>query len=165
MTEGEVKECERIITDIENKTLVSVFNEHGDPATSISFQSRCERRVHAATMKALRESNTRISHNEHLFGLFGCDIVVRIPRAVDACGVEEDRIRGVEGGARLLLNIEVDGVHHRREKNKRFCRLRDEYMQSRGVVIARIEVSALDAMTEQDLEKWVMDIAAKALLL
>ena len=65
----------------------------------------------------------------------------------------------------MLLNIEVDGVHHRREKKMRFYRLRDKYLQSRGVVIARIEVSALDAMNEQDLEKWIMDVAAKALLL
>ena len=165
VTEGEVKQCERIITDIENKTRVSGSNEHGDPATSISFQSRCERRMHAATMKALRESNTRISHNEHLFGLFECDIAVRVPRALNACRVEEDRIRGVEGGERLLLNIEVDGVQHQREKKNRFCRLRDEYPQSRGVVIARIEVSVLNAINEEDLEKWIMDIAAKALLL
>ena len=165
VTEGEAKECERIITDIENKTRVSVSNEHGDPFTSISFQSRGERRMHGATMKAFGESKMRISHNEYLFGLFECDIVVRIPRAVGACRVEEDAIRGVEGGARLLLNIEVDGVHHRRKKKERFCRLRDEYLQSRGVVIARIEVSALDAMNEQCLAKWVTDTAAKALLL
>ena len=103
----------------------------------------------------------RISHNEHLFGLFECDIMIRIPRALNA----RTGNGGLEGEDSLIINIEVDGVHHRREKNKRFCRLRDEYLQSRGVVIARIEVSALNAMNEQDLEKWIADIAAKALLL
>ena len=165
VTEGEVKECERIIDDIENKTRVRAFNEHGDPSASMNFQSRSERRMHAAVMMALEKSNMRLSHNVHLFGLIECDLVVRIHCAVDACRVEEDRTRGVEGDDSLLLNIEVDGVHHRREKKKRFCRLRDEYLQSRGVIIARIEVSALDAMNEQDLEKWIMDTAAKALLL
>ena len=165
VTEGEVKECERIIDDIENKTRVRAFNEHGDPSASMNFQSRSERRMHAAVMMALEKSNMRLSHNVHLFGLIECDLVVRIHCAVDACRVEEDRTRGVEGDDSLLLNIEVDGVHHRREKKKRFCRLRDEYLQSRGVIIARIEVSALDAMNEQDLENWIMDTAAKALLL
>ena len=54
-------------------------------------------------------------------------------------------------------------MHHRREK-KRFCRLRDEYLQSRGVVIARIEVSELDAMSKQEVEEWVLDTITKALL-
>ena len=174
LTESELKECERIITDIENKKRRSVFNEGGDPASSMSFQSRGERRMHAATMKSFGESNTRVSHNEHLFGLFECDLVVRIPRAVNARTGKEDQKRGEggEGGGggrereeSLLLNIEVDGVHHRRENKKRFCTLRDEYLQSRGVVIARVEVSRLNAMNDQDLKKWVTDIAAKALLL
>ena len=68
------------------------------------------------------------------------------------------------GEQSLLINIEVDGVHHWQEKKKRFCRLRDEYLQSRGVVIARIEVSALSAMSEHEVEKWVLDMTAKALM-
>ena len=40
LTEIEVKGCERIITDIEKKTRVRASNEHGDPSTSMSFQSR-----------------------------------------------------------------------------------------------------------------------------
>ena len=55
-------------------------------------------------------------------------------------------------------------MHHRREKKKRFCRLRDEYLQSRGVVVARIEVSALSAMREHEVEEWVLDMTAKALM-
>ena len=163
LTLSEVKECERIITDIESKAIVS--NGVGDPATSASFQSRGERRMYTATMKALGESNMRISHNEHLFDLFECDIVVRIPRAVNARTVRED-LEGHANGREesLIINIEVDGVHHRRERTKRFCRLRDGYLQSRGVVNERMEVSALDAMSEQELKKWVMDITAKALL-
>ena len=58
----------------------------------------------------------------------------------------------------------MDGVHHRREKKKRFCRLLDEYLQSRGVVIARIEVSTLSAMKEHEVQDWLLDVTAKALL-
>ena len=162
LTLSEVKECESIITDIERKAIAS--SKGGDPAISASFQSRSEQRMHIAMMKALGESNMRVSHNEHLFGLFECDIVVRIPRAVDARTVREDREGHADGREDcLIVNIEVDGVHHRREKKKRFCRLRDGYLQSRGVVIERMEVSALDAMSEQELKKWVMDVTAKAL--
>ena len=64
----------------------------------------------------------------------------------------------------MIINIEVDGVHHRREKKKRFCRLLDEYLQSRGVVIARIEVSTLSAMKEHEVQDWLLDVTAKALL-
>jgi hypothetical protein len=136
----------------------------GDPAVSASFQSRSERHMYKATMKALGESNMRVSHNEHLFGLFECDIVVRIPRAVIARTVSEDREGHADGREEsLIVNIEVDGVHHRRERTKRFCRLRDGYLQSRGVVIERMDVSVLNAMSEQELKKCVMDITAKAL--
>jgi hypothetical protein len=162
LTLSEVKECESIITVIESKAVVS--NKGGDPALSASFQLRSERHMYKATMKALGESNMHVSHNEHLFGLFECDIVVQIPRAVNARTVREDR-EGVADGREesLIVNIEVDGVHHRREKEKRFCRLRDGYLQSRGAVIERMEVSALDAMSEQELKKWMIDITAKAL--
>lgn len=125
--------------------------------------------MHSATMKALAGSKLRVSHNEHLFGLFECDIVVRVPRAIDACIAE-----GGRGGGRypkgereeqsLVINIEVDGVHHRREKKKRFCKMRDEYLVSRGVVIERMEISTLRGMSEQEVEEWVLDITAKAML-
>jgi hypothetical protein len=55
-------------------------------------------------------------------------------------------------------------VHHRREKKKRFCKMRDKYLISRGVVIERMESSILRAMSVQELEEWVLDITAKALL-
>ena len=70
----------------------------------------------------------------------------------------------VRGEQNSIINIEVDGVHHRQEKKKRFCRLRDEYLQSRGVVIERIEVSALSAMSDHEVEEWVLDATAKTLL-
>ena len=121
--------------------------------------------MYTAVMKALDESNMRVSHNEHLFGLFECDMVVRIPRAAIARTVEEGREGHADGREEsLIISIEVDGVHHHRENKKRFCRLRDGYLQSRGVVIERMEASALNAMSEQEVKKWVMDITAKALL-
>jgi hypothetical protein len=63
----------------------------------------------------------------------------------------------------LVINIEVDCVHHRREKKKRFSKMRDEYLVSRGVVIERMEITTLRAMSEQEVEEWVLDITAKAI--
>ena len=42
--------------------------------------------------------------------------------------------------------------------------MRDEYLVSRGVVIERMEISKLRAMSEQEVEEWVLDITAKVLL-
>jgi hypothetical protein len=168
LTEEEVKECERIISDIEIKS--HALEEDGDSITNVSFQSRSEQHMHSATVKALAGSKLRVSHNELLFGLFECDIVVRVPCAVDACIEEGGRGDGRDPvGERkeesLVINIEVDGVHHRREKKKRFCNMRDEYLVSREVVIERMEISTLLAMSEQEVEEWVLNITAKAMLL
>jgi hypothetical protein len=167
LTEKEVKECERIMSDIESKSHTP--DEDGDSLMNISFQSPSEQHVHSATVKALAGSKLRVSHNEFLFGLFECDIVVRVPRAVDACIEEGGRGDGRDpGGEReeqsLIVNIEVDGVHHRREKKKRFCKMRDKYLVSRGVVIERMESSKLRAMSEQEVEEWVLGITVKVLL-
>ena len=173
LTDDEVTECDRIISDIDVKSRVS--DEGVDISMNLRFQSRSEQRMHTAAMRALGGSNLRVSHNEHLFGLFECDVVVRVPRAVEAHSEEGSRGLGqgcdldlgreqVREEQSLIINIEVDGVHHRREKKKRFCRLRDEYLHSRGVVIARIEVSALNAMSEHEVEECVLDMTAKALM-
>ena len=173
LTDDEVKECERIIYDIDCKSRLS--DEVVDCSMNSNFQSRSEQRMHTAAEKALGGSNFRVSHNKHLFGLFECDIVVRVPRAVDAHSEECSRGIGqgrnlvregeeVQEEKTLIINIEVDGVHHRREKKKRFCRLRDEYLQSRGAVIVRIEVSALSAMSEHEVEEWLLNMTAKALI-
>jgi hypothetical protein len=167
LTEKEVEECERIISNIEIKSHAP--DEDGDSIMKVSFQSRSEQHMHSATVKALAGLKLRVSHNEHLFGLFECDIVVRVPRTVDMCIEEGGRGDGRDPvGERedqsLVINIEVDGVHHRREKKKRFCKKRDEYLVSRGVVIERMEISSLRAMSEQEVEKWVLNITAKAML-
>jgi very-short-patch-repair endonuclease len=72
-----------------------------------------------------------VSSNEFLFSIFESDLVLRVPIADEICS------------SNLIVNIEVDGIHHRREKKKRFCMLRDKYLRSQGVVIDRIEASTL----------------------
>ena len=104
----------------------------------LSFKSHSEQRMHTAAIKVSGGSNLRVSHNEHLFGLFECDVEVRVPRSVDTHNGEGSR--GIpqghdldnrlqeRGEQSLIINIEVDGVHLRWEEKNRFCRLRDEYL-------------------------------------
>jgi hypothetical protein len=113
------------------------------------FRSNAERRMYNVSAKALEKSGLLVSSNEHLFDLFESDVVVRIPR---------------DGGDCLIVNIEVDGVHHLREKKKRFCMLRDEYLKSKGVVVMRVTVSRLREMKDEEVEDWVLDKVASAML-
>jgi hypothetical protein len=105
--------------------------------------------MYKVSAKALEKSGVLVSANEHLFDLFESDVVVRIPR---------------DGGDCLIVNIEVDGVHHLREKKKRFCMLRDEYLKSKGVVVMRVTVSRLREMKDEEVEDWVLDKVASAML-
>ena len=109
---------------------------------SMSFQSNVERRMHAVLTRIFDKSDIMITHNEYLFNLFEADMVLRIPTI---------------SGDNFLINIEVDGIHHLREKSKRFCAMRDEYLKSKGVVVSRIEVSALHDMSDKDVESWALD--------
>jgi hypothetical protein len=99
----------------------------------------------SAAKNALNASDLLLSSNEHLFDLFESDIVVR---------------SRVDGGECFVLNIEVDGIHHKREKSKRFCMLRDEYLRSRGVVVERIDTSQMRRMKEEELREWVVQRVA-----
>jgi very-short-patch-repair endonuclease len=94
-------------------------------------------------------SSLSISSNEYLSNLFESDIVVRVPIV--------DGISPPHSKRYLIINIEVDGIHHKREKTKRFCQLRDKYLKLQGVVIERIETSTLRKMKDKDVEKWIQD--------
>ena len=78
VTEGEVKECLIILTDIESKTRVSDFDEEGDPADTRGLFYSDERMIcmHLSITEASGESYISRTHKEHLFGLFKCDVVV-----------------------------------------------------------------------------------------
>ena len=113
------------------------------------FQSSGEKRMFYLSFNALETSGVKISCNEHLFNLFESDIVLRIPR--------------VEGDS-LIMNIEVDGVHHLREKKKRFCMLRDKYFMSKGVIVERLDVSRMNKMKDEEIQTWLSQRIAAARL-
>ena len=63
----------------------------------------------------------------------------------------------------VVVNIEVDGLRHRRVKKKRFDLLRDAFLQPQGIIVKRIESSVVSAMNEAQLEQFVQGVAVDAL--
>jgi very-short-patch-repair endonuclease len=72
-------------------------------------------------------------------------------------------VNGPSPSHSVIINIEVDGSHHLRERKKRFFMLRDKYLKSQGVVIERIDVPFLQKMKNDDsLRDWLLKIVANA---
>ena len=116
---------------------------------SIGFRSNAERRMYEVLTRVFDKSDIALASNEHLFNLFEADIILRVQSA---------------SVGSLVINIEVDGIHHLREKKRRFCALRDEYLKSRGVVVYRITASVLRDMSDDEIQSWTLDRVASALL-
>ena len=125
-----------------------------------SYTSKAEKRIHHAAVRTLGQSSVTVSSNEYLFDMFESDIVVRIPfvRSTDDAAVSAD-------GRWLVINIEVDGMRHKQEKKINFCKLRDAYLKSGGVVVHRIDASRVNKMDDNQLELWLLDVIAESLLL
>jgi hypothetical protein len=99
-----------------------------------------------------------VEADTHLFDFVECDVLIRLPMALHA----HDARAAAASGAWLLVNIEVDGIHHRNGKRSRFCHLRDKYLSTRGVVVERVMTSTLWDMGPQDIEAWVRQVVEAA---
>ena len=122
---------------------------HSENTLSIDFRSNIERRVHIVLARVFGKSDIALTSNEYLFNLFEADIILRVYSA---------------SGGSYVINIEVDGMHHLREKKEMFCALRDEYLKSRGIVVYRITTSALWDMSDEEIQSWALGKVASALL-
>ena len=116
------------------------------PPASLAQESQ-EKNMHALAVRAFESSNATVSQNNFLFGLFECDVVVHIQVAPNAH----------QEAHSLIFNFELDGEIHRRKLKGRFCSLRDKYLQSRGVTVARINASSLREMADNDALEWMQD--------
>ena len=142
----------------------SVCSEHRRRITSRecvdSFRSNVEMKMHRAALSILGQSSATISSNEYLFDMFESDIVVRIPFVVSTDEAE------VSADCKyLVINIEVDGMHHRQEKKIKFRKQRDAYLKSRGVVVHSIDSSLVYKMESSQVEHWLLGAIAESLLL
>ena len=88
---------------------------------SNGYRSRSERK-HAEKIIESCQSlpGSLVATNEYLFG-FECDVVTR----------------SSGDGYTKITDYEIDGIHHRQITKKHFCRLRDEYLKTRGVKVIR----------------------------
>lgn len=117
----------------------------------LKFRSNIDRntlkRVYDILEEAFDNTETKMSSNVHLCDLFLCDIVMEIYL---------QKTPDEELDTNAVVNVEIDGVHHRQDKNKLFGLRRDKYLKSRDVVIVRIDISTLEEMNDEELEKWVV---------
>jgi len=84
--------------------------------------------------------------NIHMCDMFVCDIVMEI-------NLQNE---GDKPDTNAIVNVEIDGIHHRNGKSRLFCVRRDKYLKSREVIIVRIDLSTLEEMNDIELAKWVV---------
>ena len=57
-------------------------------------------------------------------------------------GFEADLVQRMNvNGKEVIINYEIDCIHHKLPRKKYFCHLRDEYLQQRGVKVIRKDIS------------------------
>ena len=111
-----------------------------------------ERRMHSIAKGLFQHTSIVVTVNDYLLGLFESDLVLHVPLTSDS------------GKQTLRINVEIDGLLHNRERKKRFCILRDRYLVTQGIVVARIRSASLRNMTDQDIEEWLLESVADVLL-
>jgi hypothetical protein len=137
------------------------------------FASMHEQKVHEAVTAAFEGCDVRarlglaagvtagVVSDSFLFNFIECDVVIRIPcgsgggSGAGSGGGSGSGAGGGSDGDDLLINIEVDGIHHRNGKRARFCHLRDKYLAARGVVVERVMTSFLWDKSAGELQEWV----------
>ena len=159
MNGQEVEGCEKTMCDIKRLRRGSnhVDNTYISNVKSIKEREKRWLRVkddlHSAVVKTFENSGLRISHNEPLFDLFQCAILIRIPRATGAMTKN-----GL--GQSLMINLEVQQRRH----DLKYQMLRDAYFRLNGIVVERIPLSKAGIMSRQEKVEWVLHVTAKALL-
>jgi hypothetical protein len=114
--------------------------------TSSGFQSKKEKRMCRIAMEIFKNTATEVQNNVHLFDLFESDIILCIPSNGDS----------IDGNTDTIINIEVDGIHHKNEKKIQFCRRKDKYLKTKGVFVSRMNVSKMDRMKDDEIEEWML---------
>jgi hypothetical protein len=112
---------------------------------STEFQSKSERRMHKIAMRISEDTPIEIHNNIHLFDLFESDTTLHIP-------INGDHMN------KTIINIEVDGIHHRNEKKILFCKRKDKYLKSKGVFVFRMDVFQMNKMKDIEIEEWMLRI-------
>ena len=105
--------------------------------TRAKFQSNYEKDVYKRVVALASELQiTDVHHNVYLLDCFESDITFTVRDGK---------------GAAVVVNVEVDGAHHERQRKKRFCSLRDEELQSKGIRVARITTREIDSILRKTI--------------
>ena len=132
-----------------SKMVLKLGNSENDGMAD--FASRGEQYLFYRTVQTLQDTDLIVSHNQHIFGLFECDILVS-SLVVNSTGKT----------LKSVLNIEANGVHHKREKKRKFCKMRDDWLEARGVAIERINLQDLRSMTDSHVHNWLRRCVKRA---
>jgi hypothetical protein len=113
---------------------------------SLGYQSKAEKRMCKIVMKISENTTIEVQNNTYLFDLFESDITLSIPYNGDS----------MNNNTYMIMNIEVDGIHHKNEKKILFCSRKDKYLKSKGVFVLRMDVSRMNQLKDIELEEWIL---------
>jgi hypothetical protein len=114
--------------------------------TSSGYQSKTEKKMCRIAMEVFRNTAIEVQNNVHLFDLFESDIILCIPSNGDS----------INGDTDTIINIEIDGIHHKNEKKILFCQRKDKYLKSKEVFVSRMNVSRMDKMKDIEVKEWIL---------
>ena len=101
--------------------------------------------------KLFKGSNIEVFNDIFLMDLFQSDIIINIV-------LKKDSTKSV------ILNIELDGPSHGRERKVFFSNARDKYLRGCGIQIERLDIDNMAEMSDEVLQDWLLDKVALALL-
>ena len=136
-------EFARISTRLEEE--LKLRQARGEPPLSTAsgrFQSPAKEKAHQLLLDAVSSySGVELRHNIHYRNFLECDLVLG------------------SRATQRLLNVEVDGVTHKRRVV--FDRLRDRRLSDDGVEVVRIKTGTLTRMSAAEGQKWAKGIVDK----
>lgn len=121
----------------------------GDEEARVSGTDSIEQRVQKQVDFILQQKPTvQITYNEMLYG-FECDIVLRVT-SVD--GLSQSLPLSRPQVPAIIRNFEVDGITHLQPRKRKFCNLRDLYLEDKhGISVSRLRLPDRTTLTDQDL--------------
>lgn len=136
----------RVETAMESTEKRNQMHETGAAKKKARAGSYTEKRYRLLVAKAmqrlrLQSSRTRLESNIWLHG-FEADLVL-----YSLAGEWDAR---PAGESEVVINIEIDGPHHKQQATTLFCGLRDEYLSLRhGIKVVRLDVMHLDRISAE----------------
>ena len=121
---------------------LSVRRQRDDPFfATTQFQSTFEKAVYNRVVILAAELQiTDLRHNVFLLDCFESDITFTVRD---------------NNGAAVIVNVEVDGIHHEKKRKQTFCQLRDKELTSRGIHVARITATTKSLEIDKLIRKIV----------